>query len=567
MPALKISTPKSKPEHTFSIGSQPEEIKSWIEALPLFDAATTIQEAMPILVELNRTEIDNTLRLFTMQLLAQALQHPIERTQKKYLAVPLPLTDKYKIESCNIKQLLTEMAHGYKIIINNHISNPTQRLSLEDITQTTYLAIHYTGQLMLDRYLCYESQASSTWIELTELYRFSSTLCIESAPISIRDNKQSTIEQLYLQILLLVAIYPYRLTHGEASIVYKLMGDWSRHCKILKPTPDWKPTNELIVKSTNYSVVYHASPDEDLSDLKDIRVINIDRLKAFMKTHSENVKGTSSTLSERLMRNMFTRLLDGWRSSNVRTSTRTDCANKIKLVIGLNACYAAFGGKHPKTDHPAHTKMRLIPMDGESDDPWAPAIANIHIDAGDASKFEVDDPNKDIWDKQTVLPTFSDTPQGPAFKCYEAIQTDHSAMGLSVRFDFSSGLKLNVGDLIAFQPDSSNGDGCKLGSIRWMELSQDQGILGIKLFPFTPTPIATKALIGIGKGGDLMQSLLLTPDGLNHPEATIIVPASVYDTATCLYVELNKQSAKITLTSLHDFSKSFACFSFEPLIL
>jgi len=563
MPALKISIPKPTPGHTLSIGSHHSEITSWVARLPLFDAAITVQKVLPVLVELNRTEIDNTLRFHSMRLLTQALQHPIEVTRKKYLVIPLPLTDKHKTASNNIKQLLGEMAHGYKIIINNHITVPNKRLSVEDISQTIYFAIQFIGRLILDRYLCYESQTPSVWLELTELYRYATILCVESAPIDIGDNKQSTIEQVYLQILLLVAIHPYRLTHGEATMCYKLMGDWSRHCKILKPPADWKPTNELVVRPTDYGVVYHARPDEDLSKFEDIRIINIDKLKAFMRTHSENGKGTSSTLSERLMRNMFKRLLEGWRSNNVRKSPRLDCANNITIITGLNACYSIFGGRHPKIDHPAHTKMRLIPIEGEYDDPWAPAISNTRVDAGDASGFKVDDPTKDIWNEQTLRPVLSDIPKSPSFKRYAAIQTDHSEMGLSVRFDFSSGLKPHVGELISYRPEESNKDEWKLGAIRWMEFSQKDGALGIKLFSFRPTPVATKALAGVGKGGDLMQSLLLSPEGLDHPEATIIVPASVYDTGTHLYVEMHKSPTKITLTSLHDFSNSFACYAFK----
>jgi len=561
MPALKISIPKPTPGHTFSIGAQYEEIKSWVESLPLFDADTTIQKALPVLAELNRTEIDNALRFKAMQLFAQALEHPIEITKKKYRTIPPPLTDKYKVSSHHIKHLLNEMAHGYKIIISKHIINANQRLSIEEITQTTYLAIHCIGRLVLERYLCYETQSPNVLMELTELYRFATTLCVESAPINIEEKKQPTIDLAYLQVLLLIAINPYRLTHGEATMVYKLMGDWGRHCKITTPPKDWKPINELIVRPTDHCVIYHAKPDEDLSDLKDIRIINIDKLKAFMQTHCDSEKGALSTLSERLMRNMFLRLLDGWRSNNVRQSPRIGCTKKIELISGLNACYAIFGGKDPKIDHPVHTKLRLTPIGSECEDPWAPKITS----AGDASSFDVDDPTKDVWDEQELLPTLVEEPTEPSIKRYSVIQTDHSEMGLSVRFDFLSDLKPSVGDLISFQAENADQDEWRLGAIRWMEFSQKDGSLGIKLFPFNPIPIATKALVGVGKGSDLMQSLLISPEGLNHPEAKVIVPASVYDTGTQLFVELLKNPAKITLTSVHDFSKAFACFSFNYL--
>ncbi len=565
MSALKISIPKLTPGHELSIGSQPDEIKSWIEALPLFDAITTIQEALPVLIELNRTEMDNTLRFNTMQLFSQALQHPIAITRKKYLAIHPPLTGKHKEASTHIKQLLNEMAGGYKIIINSHTTDSNQRISIQEITQTIYSAIHYIGRLLLDKYLCYESQAPSIWMELTNLFKFATSLCVETAPLDVGEKKQTTIEQAYLQILLLVAIHPYRLTHGEATLVYHLMKDWSRHCKLLKPPVNWKPTNELIVKATAYGLVSCAKKGAQLSDLKDIRIINIDRLKAFMKTHCENGKGASSTLSERLMRNMFTRLLEGWHASNVRKSTRTHCKNKIEIILGLNACYLAFGGKCPKADQPTHMKMRLIPIDGEYDDPWAPIINDHQLDAGDESKFNVDDPMHDVWDKQTLRPSTKDLPKTPTFKRYAATQTDYSAMGLSVHFDFSSGLKPCVGDLISFRSGDSEQDEWQLGAIRWMEFSQEKGTLGIKLFSYAPSPIAIKALIGVGRGGDLMQSLLLSPKGLNHPDAKIIVPASVYDTGTQLYAELHKNPAKITLTTLHDFSNSFACFSYRRI--
>ncbi len=565
MAALKISVPRPTPGHTLSIGTRSEEIASWVKALPLFDAATTVQKSLPVLAELNRTELDNALRLHSMQLLTDALRHPIEMIRKKYLAVPLPLTGKHKAASRSIKRLLNEMAHGYKVVICQHIIHPEQRLSMQEITRAIHLSIHFTGRLILDRYLCYESQTPRVWLELAELYRFATTLCVESAPIPVEEGRRTTIEQAYLQILLLVAIHPYRLTQGEASTVYNLMGEWSRHCRITRPPKGWKPATELIIRPTDYSLVYHASPNEDLSGVKDIRIINIDKLKAFMRARSEKAKGAPSTLSERLMQNMFRRLLDGWRSNNVRTAPRSGCANKIELILGLSACYLAFGGRDPKIDQPVHTKMRLVPIENEYDDPWAPLIEGVHTKAGEASRFDVDDPTRDVWDKQARRPSLNDLPKEPTFKRHTAIQTDQSATGLSVRFSLSSSLKPGVGDLISFRPEGSDRDEWRLGAIRWMEFSSKEGALGIKLFPFLPLPVATRALSGVGKGGDPMQSLLLSPEGIEHPEATIIVPASVYDLGTKLYVDRRRglDPVKITLSSLHDFSKSFACYGFK----
>jgi len=142
MPALKISIPTPTPEHELSIGSQYDEITSWIEHLPVFDAAITVQKSLPVLVELNRTELDNRLRFHSMHLLKQALKHPIDISRKKYLSIPLPLTGKHKQSSDTIKHLLSELANGYKIIISNHIADPQQRLTSDEITQTLYLAIY-----------------------------------------------------------------------------------------------------------------------------------------------------------------------------------------------------------------------------------------------------------------------------------------------------------------------------------------------------------------------------------------------------------------------------------------
>ncbi|MCF6282273.1 MAG: hypothetical protein L3J28_08705 [Candidatus Polarisedimenticolaceae bacterium] len=556
MSRLRISTPKQNPGHQLSIGSQLEEIKAWVEQLPVFDAEKTLQMALPVLIEMNRTELDSSLRAYTLQLLSEALQHPIEVTQKKYFAKPLPLTDKPKAASGKIKQLLNEMVYGYKIVIQQFILQPKRRIPKSEIAHTIYQAIHYLGRLILDHYLCYESQTPKNWIELTELYRFASILSLEAAPVSLDKGQKSTIERAYIQVLLLVAIHPYRLIHDEALLIYRLMGDWSRHCSLDIPEKGWTATNELIVNPSDTSVVYHASADEKLEGVEGVRIINIDRLKAFMQTHCENAGTGSSTLAERQMRNMFTRLLDGWRSNNVRAAPRNRCTKKINIILGLHNSYRLFGGHPPEKIEPVDDQLRLVPMAGESEDPWAPDI----VKAGDASTFKMDDPASDVWKEQDLLPTINEEVV-ISLPHFEVVQTDHSEGGLSICFDFSSGLQPHVGNLVCFQP-VDEADEWKLGAIRWMELSQTDGLLGVKLFKYPPIPVACKALRGVGDGGGLMQCLLISPADLEHPEAMIIVPASVFDTATYLHVELPSDIQNITLTTPHDFSKSYAGFSF-----
>jgi hypothetical protein len=556
MSTLKISTPKQMLGHQLSIGSQLKEIKAWVDELPVFDPEMTLKLVLPVLIEMNRTELDNAIRIEALQLLSKVLQHPIEVIQKKYVTKPLPLFGKPKIASDNIKQLLNEMVYGYKVIIQYFILHPKQPTPKNQIVYTTYQAIHYLGRLLLDYYLCYEKQTPRNLIELTELYRFASTLSLDTTPIALSKGQKSTIELAYIQILLLVAIHPYRLIHDEALVVYTLMGDWSHHCSLQIPEKGWKATNELIVNPSDAVMVYHARADEMLDGVDGARIINIDRLKAFTQTHSENIGTSSSTLSERQMRNMFTRLLSGWRSSNVRATPRTRCTRKLNIILGLHSSYTLFGGHPPEKIEPISDKLSLMPMAGESDDPWASDTTK----AGDASTFKMDDPTSDVWKEEDILPSLI-VEKEISLPHFEVIQTDHSDGGLSILFDFSCGLQPHVGNLVSFQPVDKT-DEWKLGAIRWMELSQTEGHIGIKLFKEKPIPVACKALRGVGDGGGLMQCLLISPGDLEHPEAIIIVPASVYDTATYLHAELPSDIKNITLTTLHDFSKSYACFSF-----
>ncbi len=548
-----------------------EEIKAWVEALPIINPEKALQQALPMLMKTNRSELDDSLRFRILALFSTVLDDPVQLARKKYLAAALPLAGKNKDNAANVMRFLQEMASGYKLIINNLAKGKGLNLNTDEQLHCLYHAIVYIGRILLENYVCYEFLRPKTWIELNALFRFSQTKKIHTAPVKIGDESKGSIEQAYMRLLLLSAINPYRLMRGEAEKVYHMMGEWSSLCRLQQTPQNWQAGKELIIQLNKDEPPRHAAPKEPFDDLAGLRIVDVSTLKSVIQgrldaAQQDESKKTLSALAERLQRNMLLRLVDGWKSKNDRESPRIDCTENLELAVGLKTCHFVLGeSRKARGDSVAQNtpgELNLIPKTEDMDEFQAAHYADKKREAGAASQFEVDDPHHDIWAKQLIKSTAPSEPLTPDIKVYPLIQTNQSAGGVSAHFEIASGLQPRVGELVCFRSEGSTQQQWKLGAIRWLIFSFGEGDFGIQTLAEDALPIAVKALSGVGKGGDRLQALLIGANSFENPEARLIVPATLYDVGTVLYVESAAQALKLTLTKMKDTTESFSCFAF-----
>ena len=89
--------------------------------------------------------------------------------------------------------------------------------------------------------------------------------------------------------------------------------------------------------------------------------------------------------------------------------------------------------------------------------------------------------------------------------------------------------------------------------------------MGIMHLSKVMMPVAARAIKGIGKGGEYMRCIIIDSNRLDDTEASLIVPASIYDRGSELAINLGDRIEYIELTQYVIGTKSFAQYQYRVI--
>jgi len=119
----------------------------------------------------------------------------------------------------------------------------------------------------------------------------------------------------------------------------------------------------------------------------------------------------------------------------------------------------------------------------------------------------------DIWHQIYVTESRdpAESPSDPAFPTAPLHQLDESVGGLCVRCGSDSPLRLQVGELVAYELGEPRDPGnWRIGAIRWLVHNSDRDVeIGIKRLARNAQPIATRAVKGVGLNSGFFRALLI----------------------------------------------------------
>lgn len=567
MCAAKLSIPKQEIGCELGINQTPEALKLWLDSLPVADVEKSTLMALRLLMAANRCGLDVTFHLHLMRSLVPLVDHLVSALRAKYSTGESPYSSERNIKRIEaVKTLLHEMGHGFKIAITKLYgsADPADRPHL---SYCIFHAARINACRLIDTYLLYEPILSEIWGELSLLYRFAVKQGIHQDRYTFRFIESST-EQVYMQLLLLAAINPYRLMRGEAQKVYNLMGQWSHHAKLVSPPEDWQPdTSELVVNINSGEPPYLVAAGSQLDNASELRIVNVSVVKKYLDEQAklnvakgDDKRHPTKDLNLRLQQDMMRRLIEGWRSDVDRTNQRHVQAEEMELALGIQNSHSLFAARPSSFDDLSLDDFGLVPLESQ----WGNAPRPQTGPPG--SVFKIDDPHRDIWqDKNTKVGSddIENEDSEPLLEVYPAKQIDVSGGGFCVEFDLNSQLLAKVGDLACVRRAVDEAP-WRLCDVRWQRsISNTMGSMGLRLLSERPLALYCKALGGQGSGGSEQLALLICGEDLCDSEAQLLLPASIYDVGTMLSVKEANKNSNVVLTEKLETTSSFSRFKFR----
>lgn len=571
------------------MGVRLAQVRHWLSGLPVADMDSSAQLLCQGYAQLNRCRVDPGFHLEALQVLHGVVQEVVQGLRERYATAPLPLSGRAQKRAQLVHDLLQEQCYGWKIVLLKQQPGTHRGYSGKALARLAYPAMQAMIALALEQYAVYRPLPADYWAELNRLYLFSVQHNIHAIPLSQnKSDEEDSIYLLYLQMLLLAVINPYRLVRCEVDKVFRLLRTWRQHGALIRPPEHWLPAGELVVDPAGSGHPYNCFclPRQDINTLLMIDVIELQKMvrQQLIRLHAVDAGVRQpNALAMRMQRDLFMRLAGGWGQQSERSGERVACARHIEMVVGLLACHKAITladkseseGEAIDEDKAGNTKiagLALVPKEiellrGRGSPGPIPALTT-------ASKFGIDDPGRDLWAYSTVVERMS-AEQQIDFLAKDALdsilvtQANESRGGWLLSFDRLASANLRVGELLGIKIVDDTAPAVsrwQLGTVRWMQFTAAQsGLVGVMLVTDRAIPLQVKAMSGVGLGGGFTRALLIGSSEEIAAEGRIIVSAAIFDVDTILAVEHHDAKIRIRLKRLLESTESYACFDYRLL--
>ena len=232
---LNLALPAPDPSRSHLAETRPKHLQIWLERLPVANLHESAQALLLSLAAQNRQVLADDTRLKLLEL-CRVTVHSLASTIKLQISgAALPLTEKQHQLATLARELLIELANGYKIVLQASSARLLSFRGKPDQAQTMQRILSANSRLLT---LCYEGYAdvpTGLWSEIHQIYRYAAHQNVQDEIIA--DTPPASVSQLYRLCLLIATADPYRLTQGEVSKVLDLLRLYGDAAQIQPPAP------------------------------------------------------------------------------------------------------------------------------------------------------------------------------------------------------------------------------------------------------------------------------------------------------------------------------------------
>lgn len=191
-----------------------------------------------LLVEVNSLEIPVQERLNFLQGLHAPILKLVDKFSKKFSGAGLPLAEEKAKYVDLVNAFWTEMAVGYKIIIDD-LSDTSFLGSLfshNDLSTAIYSTLYYLSNQAYYSYLLYADHNVDVWRDMHQLYHFACQRKLNQKPLKNYLGEHLTIEDVYKKIILFSLANPYHLSTKEMKQLWQVLEPLAKYPQVIVNT-------------------------------------------------------------------------------------------------------------------------------------------------------------------------------------------------------------------------------------------------------------------------------------------------------------------------------------------
>lgn len=557
-----------------SVDFAPKPLQTWIEALPLANIGETARLVYQAVCTLNRMNLTEVERLRVLTVLGQPIQLVVGALRKHYLGQSVTLNEKQRKIAALAQALRTEMAIGYKTVIESMLAAEQPRFDARLLQAAIYTALEYLSAILLHCYQLYSPQPAGLWRELHLLYHFAEQNQLHEQGRG-ETGTPGTISTLYKKALLLAAANPYQLRQQDCERLFNSLSLWAEKSRIPPINDD---NNQFVVNlAMDSPPIYQALAKEKLDrnwrclDLTELLQYLQDELRASAPEAGNTIKAVSPALLRHLVR--------AWGNMTTRAFSRTPCVGGIRASIGLGATHYLLRGDAPPLATNQGQQSNLSVFTG--------SLANATLVDDNRSRVFEQRPRapglpEDAFERIYRLPTatnqgeprmdtrpntFANTEAGkPSYDFQPGELVNISPGGYCLEFAGTLPSQTQTGEVIGLLESEDAEGHWNIGTIRWLRRTP-QGPLhaGVQLLAPNALPVLTQVRNSKADPASYQRSLMLPAlKGIGQP-ATLITPTMPYQLNQKIRIQEGAEEYDVRLIKLIAATAGYKQFHFERL--
>ncbi len=517
---LSVSIPRLRGNRLRTSEVRPRRVEEWLESLPRADARECAHLLYQALYAQNRIALESKNRLVLMELYRQPVSLTVDTLQQTYRMTSFPLSERERELVDFVRQLLTELGNGYKIVANDLLREGKKRSHHSELVTSIQRAIHFLGRALLNSYQAYVAAPAGAWREIHQLYQYAEINDLLNYPVAVEDTVTqdglATVSETYERLLIVSAANPYGLLQGECVRLYDSIPLWEGEAEI-SAAPPMTETAARFVIDLHSDIppvpVDKTSARTSSETLRFVNLIEVVRdihrmLKGLEKDSTQRavqsvVPGVNPAYTEMLRR--VGRVLGGVKTR--RQSHRTPREGGIPICRGVNAIHYYANGEQTIPVHSPAAAATTNPEHAGNDE-TAPG------DAAQPSPWRVSEAHP---------------------RLHACKSKDESATGIRLFVTDGSDLQIRVGDVIGLQHPTP--ERWRAGVVRWIRSASNEVMeMGVQLLG--PDLVPVKVIRRLDAATTEYAPGLLVPANraLKQPES-LLLRRGLYEPGVSLFFD------------------------------
>lgn len=350
--SLTLTTPTPDSVEDLTVETRPKQLKEWLDDLPLTNLSDVCHTLNDEIGALNRQAVAMEKRLKLLELYRNVILKLLPALEEKYVAVRLPLPEKNRQMAEQARQLMNELANGYKIILLDY-QNARITLGKGKIAvAAAQRAMSALSRILMICYQTYVPTPAGIWFEVHQIFRFAIEQDIANETVADEDH-DSSVNLVYKQTLLLALANPYHLGPGEVAWIQNYLTVFGGLAQLQAFAQTSKPIG-LFLAQTNSDKPPKALP-QDLDELDNRSDILLNTLELAQTLHRHIARLNAGELPKTMQlpsiagdanyRDLLKRLLKNWSTAPKRVFNRTQNISSTQVCIGLSSLCHFLGGR------------------------------------------------------------------------------------------------------------------------------------------------------------------------------------------------------------------------------